>query len=376
MIPSSAMPAARAARWFPPRARAVPRGALALVRRGVRHGWLVPAPRRRIELFGPLPDDLRERWDGDRPIVLPRALVPALARHAQATAATLALFSRARAGTIELQDEVWQRLGRHAPFVPAGTTVDLGDPREIAKVFVDGVRGRRRVARDLWAKLSWIAHDERDDSLRIRFSFGAEALFEWRQETARALWADRLAQAVFPECAALAGNRALVALVERLAGRSVRFSERIVYSNSPGGGAVFHHDAEPEQLGVLYGQLAGATAWLALPKRELAALVAEAAKGTRLGRRLATPARALAALDDEGAEDLARLLNETPSFTRRLVEGGHGFALRAGDALLLPNHGEQDTCWHSVFALGRRPSLSHSYGIYPRASRHAPSAPR
>jgi hypothetical protein len=361
------MPALRAARWFPAKARTVPRGALALVRRGVRHGWLAPAAQERVELAGGVSAELRERWDGDRPIVLSRALAPALARHARGPrgiAVTMALFARARAGAGEFQDEVWERLGRHASFVPAGTTVDLGDPREIAKVFVDGVRGRRRVARDLWAKLSWIARDERDDSLRIRFSFGAEALFEWREDPKRAVWADRLAAAVFPEGAVLTGDAALVGLVEELAGARVRFSERIVYSNSPGGGAVFHHDAEPEQLGVLYGQLAGATAWLALPKRELARLVAEAAAGTRLARRLPNAKRALAALDDEGALDLARLLNETPAFTRRLVEAGHGFVLRAGDALLLPNHGEQDTCWHSVFAVGAKPSLSHSYGIF------------
>jgi hypothetical protein len=358
------MPAARKIRWSSPGSRTPSRGAVALVRRGVHHGWLAPERRAAADLAaGPSSEQL-ERWRRDEPIVLAGVLRAALAAHAEDCAATLALFARARAGALDFQDEIWRRLARDRRFAPAGATVDLGDAREIEKVFADGLRGRRRVARDLWAKLSWIAADERDRSLRIRFSFGAEALLEWREDPERAQWADRLALAAFPECAVLAENAELVARIERLAGARVRLSERIVYSNAPRGGAVFHHDAEPGQRGVCYGQFAGATAWLALRKRVLAEHVAAAAAGTSLARRLKTAERALSALDEESAVGLARLLNETPSFTRRLVEAGHAFVLRAGDALLLPNHGDQDTCWHSVFAVGARPSLSHSYGIY------------
>jgi len=338
--------------------------ALPLERRGVFHGWFAPAPRAAADLAGGPSDDQRARWRLDRPLVLPGALSAALVGREAELEASLGLFARVRDGESEFQDELWGRLGEHAVYVPAGASVDLGDEREIEKVFVDAKQEGRRVARDLWGKLSWISHDESDDSLRIRFSFGAEALFEWREDPARSVWADRLAREVFPECAVIAEHPPLVGLVERLIGHSVRFSERIVYSNSPGGGAVFHHDAEPDQLGVCYGQFVGATAWLALPKRELAGLVAEAAAGTDLARTAGTPELALAALDDEGAEDLARLLNETPDFTRRLVEGGHAFRLGPGDALLMPNHGPEDTCWHSVFALGEEPSLSHSYGIF------------
>ena len=344
-------------------------GAEPLERRGVLHGWLDAPDSGPRGAPAPAPDDeQRALWAADRPLVLRGALDAARAEHAAALAASLDLFERARDGEVEFQDEVWERLGEEGLWVPAGASVDLGDEREIEKVFVDAKPGPSRVARDLWAKLSWISHDERDGSLRIRFSFGAEALFEWREDPARAVWADRLAEAVFPECAALAANRPLSGLIEALLGHPARMSERIVYSNAPGGGAVFHHDAEPDQLGVCYGQLLGATAWLALPKRELAALVAQAAAGTELARTAGTPEAALAALDDEEAHDLARLLNETPDFTRRLVEAGHAFRLGPGDALLMPNHGPEDTCWHSVFALGEESSLSHSYGLYPPAA--------
>jgi hypothetical protein len=340
---------------------------LVLYRRGVRHGRFdvasarAPraadrAARARIE------EDQRMRWERDEPIVLRGALVPMLRAHAGAIRSTLALFERLRREG-SFQDEVWRRVHARSGFVPAGTTIDLGDEREIEKVFADARRGGRMLARDLYAKLSWISFDRRDPSLRIRFSFGAEALRDWQKETRRAPWADRFASALFPECEVIAENAPLRARIEALVGRSVRFSERIVYSNSPGGGAVFHHDDEPFQLGVVYGQLAGATSWLALSKRQLARHVAAAARG-RLRRTASTPRAALRALDRDGNPLLRRLLDSTPSFTRSLAEAGALHVLRPGDAILLPSHGPDDACWHSVFALGGRPSLAHSYGIF------------
>jgi hypothetical protein len=277
---------------------------------------------------------------------------------------TLRLFERLRRGA-SFHGEVRRRLGPRTDFRPVGTVTDLGDEREIEKVYVDALRRGRVAARGLYAKLSWIAHDERDRSLRIRFSFGSERLLDWQKETRRAPWAARYAEALFPECAAIIASAGLVHEIERLLGRPVRFSERIVYSNAPGGGAVFHHDDEQHQLGVVFGQLAGETAWLALPKRELAAHVAACARSGSLRRLAGTPRRALRALDRD-APALRELLDATPGFTARLVEHGALFHLRPGDALLLPTHGPDDTCWHAVFALGRRPSLAHSYGIFAR----------
>ena len=224
------------------------------------------------------------------------------------------------------------------------------DPREIEKVYVDEWKGGRRTARDLYAKLSWIATDDRDVSLRIRFSFGSELLGEWHRDPRRAAAADRLAEVVFPECGMLTANPTLKRMLRKAFGREVRLSERIVYANAPGGGAVFHHDAEPTQLGVLYGQMAGETAWLALPKRELAELlVVHGARG-KLGARLKTVARAMKALDDPDDEALGRLLNETPDFTRMLVARKALVVLRPGDALVLPSHDDDRCCWHPCTA--------------------------
>lgn len=339
---------------------------VSLRRRGTFHGRLRPvAPR----LF--TADELTERFDADRPIVLRRALASTRTLWAGAIRASLATFDRLRRGG-SLQDEVARRLAGRTDFRPTGASVDLEDAREIEKAWADGRVKGRRAAGELYAKLSWIAHDERDASLRIRFSFGSESLRDWQNETRRAPWSDRYARAVFPECAAIEENVDLVDLVTFLTGRTVRFSERIVYSNAPGGGAIFHHDDEAWQLGVLYSQLSGETAWLALPKRELAAHLAAHVRetGTKLAAR--TPARALKALDRQGDPVVERVLNETPAFTRRLVDAGALFHLKAGDSILLPTHGPDDTCWHAVFALGKRPSLAHSYGIFatrrPRSS--------
>ena len=327
-----------------------------LDRRGVAHGTFAVARGAELDLSDAFTlAQCAELWSESRAIPLPGALTASVRALAPAIRASRAMFQGVRRGA-SFQDDVWRRLARNQRFRPAGATVDLGDQREIEKVFADAVRGRRRLARDLYAKLSWIAHDERDTSLRIRFSFGSEALLDWQGETRRAPFADAYADAVFPECAALARNLPLLRLIERMIGRRARLSERIVYSNAPGGGATFHHDDEPHQLGVVYGQLAGETAWLALPKRELARHVAHFTGSTR--------AKALRALDREEDATLGKLLNATPRFTRALAAAGVLFHLRAGDALLLPSHGPDDVCWHSVFALGARPSLAHSYGIF------------
>jgi hypothetical protein len=265
---------------------------------------------------------------------------------------TLRLFERARRGEgFDFEEEIWLRLGNRRGFAAAGSSVDLGDEREIQKVHVD-----RGVHRDLWAKLSRVSRDPRDASLRIRFSFGSERLGDWSEDEARARAADRFAAAAFPECRLLDANRTLRRVLPELCGGPSRLSERIVFSNAPGGGAVFHHDAEPGQRGVVFAQLAGRTAWLALPKRRLAAEVARLAGGR--------PAAAMRALDRHAPGGIERLLNRSRRLTKALVASGDCFVLGPGDVLLLPSHGPDDVAWHSVFGLGDRPSLAHSWGLF------------
>jgi hypothetical protein len=61
-------------------------------------------------------------------------------------------------------------------------------------------------------------------------------------------------------------------------------------------------------------------------------------------------------------------MNRDPGFTAALAAHGALFVLQAGDSILLPSHGIDDVAWHSVVALGRRPSLAHSYGLFARAA--------
>lgn len=322
-----------------------------LSRRGTRFGTGVEP--RRPPLTAAAAVNL---WGAASPVHLRRAALPAARFHAADVAATVKMFTRLRRGA-EFRVELARRL-RNPAFGLAGSTVDLADPREIEKVHGDlrDVKTGRILARDLYAKLSWIARDTLDDSLRVRFSFGSERLRDWQRDDRRSRAADAFAEALFPECAALARNDLVLRLVKAWTGGPVRVSERILYANAPGGGAVFHHDAEARQLGVAYAQLAGETGWLALRKRDLAEAAA---------RRLRRSASAvLTALDGPRDAKLDALLTRSAPFVADLVRAGHFYRVRRGDVLLLPSHGPDDVAWHSVFALGVKPSFALSFGIF------------
>ncbi|HTF90693.1 MAG TPA: hypothetical protein VK843_19900 [Planctomycetota bacterium] len=346
-------------RWRPPqRARAA--GRVELARRGVRHGS--------VELVAALPsapEDLDQRFAGAHPILLRGWLAVRGVRARSRIEASRRWFERLRAGA-SFSAGVRERLarrrdqGERAARV-LGVSEDVSDAREIEKVHVE-LAGRAGKAQDLYAKLSWIADDERDESLRVRFSFGLERSSDWKRDPRRAQAADRLAELVFPESALISSHRALFALLERLCGGGVRLSERIVYNNSPGGGASFHHDAETGQLGVVYGQMSGSTGWLALPRDELAREIAALSARTPLARRAGSFAKALRAMEHPRA--LKQLLDEDPRLTRRLVERGAFYRLEPGDVLILPSPTPNLSAWHSVFALGKRASVAHSYGMF------------
>ena len=332
------------------------REVFALRRRGAELGHAVV-----VDRTPPSEREALARWQRSEAVFWPGLLGDGPARHAPAIAASLAMFDRLRRGAPFL-DELDRRLRDDADLRYAGSTRDRNDPREIERVFVDAAPGGEVVAQDLWAKLTWIADDEHDRSLRIRFSAGLEQLEEWMQATDRtAGWVDQFAARAFPECAAVLGCAPLRQLLARLLRRPHRLSERIVYNNAPNGGAVFHHDAEPGQLGVVFSQLEGHTAWLAIGKRRLAALLAPSPQPRDVRA-------AMARLDDGDDAALYRRLNRDEAFTATLAAHGALFVLQPGDVILLPSQGFDDVAWHSVIALGRRPSLAHSYGLFPRAA--------
>ena len=315
-------------RWFPPESStddleaATAGGATVdvLERRGAHLGFLSETGRPEQ------PEELAELWNAARPIHLPGVLVGGLEVFEREIESSHRMMGRLASGTRFL-DLLSPRLVDQDIFVPAGSTFDRDDEREIEKVWVDGTVDNEVVAPDLWAKLSWIAADERDASLRIRFSHGVEQLAEWIQQPELAPWADALADQVFPECATISGHLPLLDALSELVGVSVRLSERIVYANAPGGGAAFHSDADPGQRGVVFGQFRGRTAWFALPKSDLSESVADI-----MGRDVESVTRALGADDVESDRDdidLYRVLNRDP----RLASISSNEAMRSSSSL-------------------------------------------
>ncbi|HEB52405.1 MAG TPA: hypothetical protein ENI87_04015 [bacterium] len=308
-----------------------------------------------------------QRFRACEPIFLPGVLGDAVLAYEREIAASLQMFDRLRANG-QLLDELERRLADDDELRYAGSTIDRDDPRCVERCFVDVERDGTTVAADLWAMLAWITRDEPDESLRIRFSSGLDQLEEWMATgDFVASQVDRFARRAFPECDAILGCPALRRRLDALLDRPHRLSERIVYNNAPDGGAAFHHDAEPGQLGVVFAQLEGRTAWFALGKRRLARLLV----------RYGTAARerdAMAALDRAPEPILSEVLNRDPDFARLLAAHGALFLLRAGDAIVLPSRGPDDVAWHSVLAIGDRPSLAHSYGIFPRGDDYEPDA--
>ncbi len=233
-------------------------------------------------------------------------------------------------------------------------------------------RGEER-RRELWVKSGRLSTYPEDRSLRLRISFGRELLDDASRDHAGHCQVAALAHRLLPETAWLE-EPPLEAPLRELVGERVLLTQHIAYWNAPGGGARFHHDSFAEQapggqLGVVYAQLGGSTAWLALSSEDLAARILEFLEYMQAGelawvreelwpgereyeRALALahdPRRTLAELARPGQGALGSLVNRGPEFTSFLADAGHAFLLDPGDVLLLPNHGLSRTCMHSVF---------------------------
>lgn len=349
--------------------RARGREALPLQRRGADFGFVVPL-RRPDPASREFARDARRRFDASEPVFAPGIARRGLARQADAIERSLRMFERLREGG-DFLDELAERLDGDPEFTYQHSSVEHDDPRDVETVFFTASSGAFAGEQDLWSRFAWIADDESDASLRIRHSSGdgsADGFQRSSERQARAT--DALVQRAFPECAIVDACEPLQSLLRDLLRRPFRLSERILYNNAPDGGAVFHHDAEPGQLGVCYCQFEGRTAWLSLSKRRLARLLVR--DGLARDERAA-----IERLDHDERRPLWRRLNRDADFARVLAAHGALYVLEAGDAILLPSQAFDDCAWHSVIALGSRPSLAHSYGIFPAADPGlAPAHPR
>jgi hypothetical protein len=379
------------------RARAA--GELTLVRRGIEHGhWVELAPDGEGAPGPPLAALLGQRWHTARPIPL-RGLVDPR-RLASEIDTGLARYDALRepGGLRRVLKAARDELD---PFELLPRDDALSDPeRDLERVPLawNPPDERRRRVRDLWAKSGWLSTHEHDASLRLRLSFGAEGRDDASRDLGRLRLVGELAGRVFPEARAVHDSGRLLPLLEEWVGDEVFFTQHIAYWNAPNGGALFHHDAFDEdalggQRAVVYVQLAGATAWLALSIEDLtrrviefgeylaegelgwvrAALFRSPDEFARFEKRLARFTRVRGELARPGCGGLGRLVNRGPEFTALLADAGHAYVLRPGDALVLPNHGYACTAMHSVFCASDEPTYALSLAV--REGHPLPPAP-
>ncbi len=348
---------------------------VALHRRGVWHGdWaelredLAPS-----DTF-PLEARLSQRWHEARPIVIRGLFTPTQG----------AEIGREREGLFEALAEVgglrtFLRTVELSPQFELGVAQELADrERDIERHGftwrLDPGASSTPVVSDLWAKSAWLSTHDGDRSLRLRVSFGAEGIDDGSRDHRRHRRVSELAASLFEEAEWLDSHEELRARIDGFAGEPTFLTQQIAYWNAPSGGARFHHDAFDEerlggQLGVCYVQFGGVTAWLGLSNVDLAARVLEALEymdegelgwvrnalwptGKSFDRALTlarNPRRCAREIMREGCGAFGGLVERGPEFTSLLADAGHGFLLGPGDAVLLPSHGFERACLHSVF---------------------------
>ena len=350
-----------------------------LSQRDSRLGWIG-------ELRRPTPlgqDAARRVWRAAQPILLPGFVADAIPAHEHDIAQATSLMQAV------LDGRDCEEILQHAPysdrlaprFELLSSTYDEGDPQEIVKIEFDVVRDNEIIAENLWVKLSWLSYARTDASLRFRFSFGMENYENVAADPERQTYAAALTEAIFPESAVISANHHLKNfLSDLLRTRNLQYVERIVYFNAPEGGAQFHHDVERGHLGVVFAQLSGRSAWLALSTEQLLdavhdfltqidaeKLMEKTIKSKKARSKLISLAENRAALANylhsRDNDPLEQLINRTPAFIRDLIERGHAYILHPGDIILLPQHDDAHCCWHAVYCLDDKPGEALSFAI-------------
>jgi hypothetical protein len=351
---------------------------LSLKRRGVDHGdWLVLKPEAAVQREDHPPEVLLdERWFEAKPILLPAFLNP---QESEDQAGTR---FQTLAGKKGLRAFMGQHIGR------LGETFAPGSNMHLHETTRDLERIKLGADQDLWAKLGKLSNHKTDSSLRLRFAFGKEGSDDASRDIERHRLVTEVAELLMPDARTMRTDPWLHERLQRWIGGPVLPTQHIAYFNAPGGGALWHHDGFKEPLeggqrGVLYTQIAGRTAWLAMSIDELCHLVREfleylgdgdlpwvreklapkpaafdrlvalVKRFPRLRRELARP----------GGGELSGLIHAAPEFTALCADAGHAFILGPGDALLLPNHGLEKTVMHTVFCASDIPTYAISTAL-------------
>lgn len=353
-------------------------GVCALNRRGFHLGWI-----KELETTPLSFADEEIAWKTGNGCRLPAQVRSALSNHRADIDRSLRLMQHALNGD-DVEDVLASAdyVPRLEPkFVSLGSVYDEGDAQEIVKVDFDVIENNEVVAENVWVKCSWLSFNDDDTSLRFRFSFGMEQYEDVAADYAREIYAAQLAEAIFPECAVITQNTALIDTLKTLVGKKdIEFVERIIYFNAPNGGAQFHQDVERGHLGVVFAQLHGRTAWFSISKQQLVSeidlflarddakdlLARVTSKKTQLNKLLkaAKQRDEIATILDSMTNDaMEALLNRVPEFAKQLVDGGFGNILNPGDVMLLPQDDIDHCAWHSVFCLDEYPGHALSFAI-------------
>ncbi|MBL1293272.1 MAG: hypothetical protein COB61_005305 [Thiotrichales bacterium] len=327
-------------------------------------------------------DDNLDNWQQGKPVLLKRASATHLPQYSDAIKQSYALYQAI------LEEEECDSLLAEPPyndkldanFESLGSSYNEGDDQEIETILFDAIENDKVVAEDLWMKVSWLSFYEEDASLRFRFSFGVDHVEDVAADTQRQHHAALLTEAIFPESQLITENETLVQqLRQTLNCDSIKFVERIIYFNSPDGGAYLHHDRERGHAGVVYAQLSGETFWLALSKQtlmhEIDFFVTQNSKNdawpesidesmcNELNGLISATKKLSSELESFSNSTLIHLINETQEFVQQLVTNGHGRLVQAGDIMLLAQESDLNCCWHSVFSLGEESGEALSFAV-------------
>ncbi|MDH5378767.1 MAG: hypothetical protein OEX00_10615 [Gammaproteobacteria bacterium] len=231
-----------------------------------------------------------------------------------------------------------------------------------------------------WLRCAWLSVLESDRSLRFRFSHGMPDIEDVSLDLALQRKSSLLCDLIFPESKIITDSEEIVEVVANSLGvKRFEFLEKIVYFNAPDGGALFHHDVERGHLGVIYAQITGSTAWLALSSAQLLDCIKQYVSNSNNHDALkadvgseeifikllgctSEPEKIYSSLN-EREEELEILINNSSSFTKYLIDSGHGYLLEPGDVIFLPQFSVQECAWHSVFCVGEETGEALSFAI-------------
>lgn len=353
-----------------------------LLRRDTDHGSLFEFdPESEPACALPRPSRRRQLFREARPFVLAGAVRDVLREHRNEIHTGEA--ARTRLAEPEgLERFVRSRFGRDRGGWTDASPGEFRDPeRDLERLTL------QRESVRVWAKTARLSNHPEETSLRLRLGHGEEGADDATNDPTGRRGVAQIANRLLPFRKDLLRSPEIASLLESLDDLPLEASLDIVYWNRPNGGARFHHDAHADsgdgQRGVLYLQLAGRTAWVALSLSDLASRVLEFAEVVASGSApwileewIADGALALLEgfttdrtglvreLGLPGAGRLANIVDRGPEFTGYLADVGHACILEPGDAILLPNHGRLSTAMHSVFCAGDGPNLALSTALW------------